>query len=63
MTEITRQEDIADETADVFETLSRILELTAQTNVSRNELILEVFNILFIGCLITIEPTSAFRKL
>lgn len=54
MTEITRQEDIADETAHVFETLSRILELTAQTNVSRNELILEVFNILFIGCLITI---------
>lgn len=54
MTEITRQEDIADETTDVFETLSRILELTAQTNVSRNELILEVFNILFIGCLITI---------
>lgn len=46
MTEITRQEDIVDKTADVFMTLSRILELAAQTNVSRNEQILKVFNIL-----------------
>lgn len=46
MTEITRQEDIVDKTADVFMTLSRILELAAQANVSRNEQILKVFNIL-----------------